>query len=116
MEQERHVGPACSADARCHLALCRYLSFADADGQMRTCYPVLAFWIADRKGANALLNVKHWPAKYCDMWDLVPQDEMHDGRKAFRARTATEMRQVRTLQQAFSTPRSLLGCPEPQPG
>ena len=100
VEQECHVGSACSVAARYHLALCRYLSFVDADGQERTCYPVLAFWIADRKGANALLNVKHWPATFCDTWDLVPKNEMHNGSKAFRQRTAAEMQQVRRLRQA----------------
>ena len=101
-----YAGPACSAGSSCHCALCRYLSVADADGQERTCHVVLAFWIADRKGANALLNVKHWPAKLCDTWDLVPKKEMHKVRKTFRRRTATQMRQVRRLQQSSSAPSS----------
>ena len=100
MERERYVAPAGSADVRCHLALCRYLTFEDADGQMCTCCPVLAFWIADCKGATALLNVKHWPATFCDTWDMVPKKEMDKVRKRFRRRTATEMQQVRRLQQS----------------
>ena len=56
---------------------------------------MLAFWIADRKGANALLNVKHWPAKHCDTWDLVPKSEMHNFSKGFPPRTAAEMRKVK---------------------
>ena len=70
-------------------------AFSGSDGQVHICYPVLTFWIADRKGANALLNVKHFPASFCDTWDLVPRNEMHSSSKEFSPRTAAEMRKVR---------------------
>ena len=75
--------------------LCSGTIFQDADGIERRCYPLLAFWIADRKAANALLNIKHHPAYYSDPWDLVHKDSLDQYDRTFEPRTAAAMKQVR---------------------
>ena len=74
---------------------CRGTKLKDADGIERHCYPLLAFWIADRKAANALLNIKHHPAYYSDPWDLVHRDSLDQYNRTFEPRTAAAMKQVR---------------------
>ena len=96
VEQECHVGPACSADAKCHLAMCRHLSFVDADGEKRTCYPVLAYLDSQPQGANALLKSQALAGPL--LQHMGPgASEVHNVRKAFKRRTAADMRQVRRL-------------------
>ena len=73
---------------------CRGTRLTDADGIERRCYPLLAFWIADRKAANALLNIKHHPASYSDPWDLVHRESLDKYNQTFEPRTEAAMKQV----------------------
>ena len=53
--------------------------------------------MVDRKAANALLNVKHWPARFCDLWHLIPIEKMGDPTsklESFPRRTETDMKKV----------------------
>ena len=62
---------------------CRGTRLTDAEGIERHCYPLLAFWIADRKAANALLNIKHHPASYSDPCDLVHRESLDKYNQTF---------------------------------
>lgn len=76
---------------------CRGTKVRDVSGRELFCIPLPAYWMVDRKAANALLNVKHWPARFCDLWHLIPIEKMGEPTskpESFPRRTETDMKKV----------------------